>query len=207
MAKLNSEGEYEKFLRGLPPKERVFLLADHGYKFSKSSSAMSEYFAEGWYAPYVPGALSVDPGYGLSFIISRDILLKASIYGDQLTRFSFREQDPFFHEIENSRIVYDNGMLDTYRSDVLYVDCNFPMSCPYTIKALIKACGSQCAFLNLIHKNGFLKCGTLEETYRILGFRDSAEFLHDIRKISAETPCYRTVQDRVDALLPGDIEI
>lgn len=205
--KLQSEDEYKKFLRGLPPKERIFLLTDYGYKFSKSDPALAEYFAEGRYAPCVPGALSLDSGHGLSFMIEKEILLKASIYGDQLTRFSFREQDPYFPDIANARIVYEGGMLETYRSDVLFTEHNFPMSCPHTIKALVKACGSQCAFLNLIHQNVFLMCETLEETYRILGFRDSAEFLHDIRRISAETPCYRTVQDRVDALLPGDITI
>lgn len=207
LEKLQSESEYQKFLKKLPPKEKVFLLSDYGYKFSKSDSFLSKDFAEGWYASYVPGALAVDPRHGLSFMIEKEILLKAAIYGNQLTRFSFREQDPYFIDIENAGIIYEGGMLHTYRSDTLYVDHNFSMSCPYTIKALVKACGSQCAFLNLVQRNVYLRYGTLEETYRVLGFRDSAEFLHDIGQIFAETSCYRTVQDRMDSLLPGDIAI
>ena len=199
--------QYRKLLEQLPPRERVLLLTDYGYKFSKTSEELSECFAEGWYKQYVPGTLAIDSEIGISFMIDTKILLKAAIYGDQLTRFSFWETDKYFPAIQDANMVYENGMFDAYRSNTLSVDYNFPMSCPYTIKALIKHCGSLCAFMTLFSPNGALKYKTLLSTYGELGFQDSADFLRDVEGVFRKTYSYQYVQQEVDHLLPGDIQI
>lgn len=154
--------------------DRLLLITDHGYKFSKSDPAYTELFAEDHYAAYIPGEILTKKKkeYPFTFVGDPVAVLRSAMYGDQLTVLKLPESynDRY---AKNMHMTYHNSHWDVHQADQLIVEKNYSMG---DIRVLLQILKKYFGY----EQNGFYLPDVIS-AYKQIGFDESADLLRDAR--------------------------
>lgn len=154
--------------------ERLLLITDHGYKFSKSDPAYTELFAEDHYVAYIPGETLTKKKkeYPFTFVGDPTAVLRSAMYGDQLTVLKLPEayNDRY---AKNMHMTYHNSHWDIHQADQLIVEKNYSMG---DIRVLLQILKKYYRY----EQNGFCLPDVIQ-AYKQIGFDESADLLRDAR--------------------------
>lgn len=175
--------QVRQFLSRFKPSERILLLSDYAYKFSKSDDKYIPYFAENHYKEYASGTIvsvskKEEP---LSFLVERTAVLRSIIYGDQLTRLKLPDayNDEYAKQMNTD---YYNSLFDIYVAQELRVKDNFSMSEPKNLLAVMKAYydDEKNSYYDMMAEDFAMDGSSVYKAYRQIGFEESAAIIKDI---------------------------
>lgn len=189
-------------VKEMPPKKRILLKYDYGYKFSKSDPSYTPYFAENHFFDYRPHTLARTNETPFSFIVNKENLPRIAVYGDQLTRFAFNEGHPHYKDFIQSEIEPSRGNFVEFQSSALPVDENFSMRNPLTLKSIIKISRSESDLVWFKKPYKPLGDKSLGDVYKALGFVETKSFLDDALK-KMEQDGFEAMKKELDDMLPG----
>lgn len=177
--------QIRRLLSQFKPSERILLLSDYAYKFSKSNDKYIPYFAENHYKEYASGTIvsvskKEEP---LSFLVERTAVLRSIIYGDQLTRLKLPDayNDEYAKQMNTD---YYNSLFDIYVAQELRVKDNFSMSEPRNLLAVMKAYydDEKNSYYDMMAEDFAMDGSSVYKAYRQIGFEESATIIKDISK-------------------------
>ena len=175
-----------QFIKKMPALNRLLLVTDYGYKFTKSDIKYTDLFAENHYKPYIPGSVMKrnENEHPFSFTGDPVVALSAAIYGDQLTlvKIPGLYSNPY---AKNMHLVYKNSQWDIYETDELAVEQNYSMKDTRVVLYLLKMYYSypDNVFIPYQVQDMFLKGLSLIDVYRRIGFDESADLLRDVSAV------------------------
>lgn len=175
-----------RFIKKLPALDRLLLVTDHGYKFTKSNIRYTDLFAESHYKHYEPGSVMKrnENEYPFSFTGDPVAALSAAIYGDQLTLIKIPDLYSNLYA-KNMHLVYKNSQWDIYETDELIVEQNYSMKDIRVVLYLLKMYYGypDNRFIPYQVQDMFLKGLSLIDAYRRIGFNESADLLRDVSAV------------------------
>ena len=175
-----------RFIKKLPALDRLLLVTDHGYKFTKSNIRYTDLLAESHYKHYEPGSVMKrnENEYPFSFTGDPVAALSAAIYGDQLTLIKIPDLYSNLYA-KNMHLVYKNSQWDIYETDELIVEQNYSMKDIRVVLYLLKMYYDypDNRFIPYQVQDMFLKGLSLIDEYRRIGFDESADLLRDVSAV------------------------
>lgn len=162
-----------------------FCITNHtiGYKFSKSSESLCEFFAENFYENYSEFKfVKARNDVGLSFTLNKSCLLSCAIYGNQLTQIVFNKEHPFYYKLSEAKINYRGLVFDEYYSNILLIGKNISINNPHLLKELIILSNPTAIiyFINFKTNKYNLNMG---EIYKTINYYETADFYYSIRSM------------------------